>query len=167
MPEAGWPGRERDGRAGPRDERSVPRVPVARHGHPYSQRQARLADDRKDRMRKTPAGRRWRPRRRRDCGPARGRPGARSDDLITMAGAMQLAIGLLTAGVDSPELEEWAVHALIPEEPAAMGDLLAGSYVVSQLLLHELQDATGQPPGATLQRLAILAASLRGTPFTR
>ncbi len=115
-------------------------------------------------MRKTPAGRRWRPRRRKDRRPARGMPVARTDDIKTVAGAMQLAIGLLTAGVDSPELEEWAVHALIPDDPAAMGDLLAGSYVVSQLLLHELQDATGQPPGATLQKLAILAENLRGTP---
>jgi hypothetical protein len=94
-------------------------------------------------------------------------PGPRTDDLQIMAGAMQMAIGLLTAGADSPELEEWALRALIPEDPAAMGDFLAGSYIVSQLLLHELQEATGQPAAATLQRLAILAENLRGTPFTR
>ena len=29
----------------------------------------------------------------------------------TMAGAMQLAIGLLTASLDSPELEAWPVQA--------------------------------------------------------
>jgi len=58
---------------------------------------------------------------------------------------MQLAIGLLTASLDSPELEAWAVQALIPEDPAARGDFIAGLHVVSQLLLlllHELGDAT-------------------------
>ena len=124
-------------------------------------------DGQKDDMRKTPAGRRWRPRRHKNCGPGRSTPGARADDIQIMAGAMQLAIGLLTAGIDSPELEEWAVDALIPDDSAGMGDLLAGSYVVSQLLLQELQDATGQPPAATLQKLAVLAENLRGTPFTR
>jgi hypothetical protein len=77
---------------------------------------------------------------------------------------MQLAIGLLTASLDSPELEAWAVQALIPEDRAALGDFIAGLHVVSQLLLHELGDATGQPPAATLQRLAILAETRRGTP---
>jgi hypothetical protein len=77
---------------------------------------------------------------------------------------MQLAIGLLTASLDSPELEAWAVWALIPEDPAALGDFIAGLHVVSQLLLHELHNATGQPPAATLQKLAILAETRRGTP---
>ena len=81
-----------------------------------------------------------------------------------MAGAVQPAIGLLTASLDSPELEAWAVWALIPEDPTALGDFIAGLHVVSQLLLHELQDATGQPPAATLQKLAILAETWRGTP---
>ena len=31
----------------------------------------------------------------------------------TMAAAMQLAIALLTAGLDSPELEAWAAEALL------------------------------------------------------
>jgi len=56
------------------------------------------------------------------------------------------------------------VWALIPEDPAALGDLIAGLHVVSQLLLHEVHDATGQPPAATLQRLAILAETRPGTP---
>ena len=77
---------------------------------------------------------------------------------------MQLAIGLLTASLDSPELEAWAVQALIPEDRADLGDFIAGLHVVSQLLLHELGDATGQPPAATLQRLAFLAEARRGTP---
>ncbi|MEP7026608.1 MAG: hypothetical protein ABJB47_22950, partial [Actinomycetota bacterium] len=59
-----------------------------------------------------------------------------------------------------------AMLALTPETPAAMGDLLAGSYMISQLLLLELRDATGQAPAATLQRLAILAESLREMPLT-
>jgi len=77
---------------------------------------------------------------------------------------MQLAIGLLTASLDSPELEAWAAWTLIPEDPAALGDFIAGLHVVSQLLLHELQEATGQSPASTLQRLAILAETGRGTP---
>jgi uncharacterized RDD family membrane protein YckC len=83
-----------------------------------------------------------------------------------MASAMQLAIGLLTASLDSPELEAWAVWALIPEDPAALGDFLAGLHVVSQLLLHELQQATGQSAAATLQKLAILVETRPGTPST-
>lgn len=116
---------------------------------------------REDHTTGTPAKRhRWRPRR----GGSRERA-LRANDVQTMAaGAMQLAIGLLTASLDSPELEEWAVWALIPEDPAALGDFIAGLHVVSQLLLHELQDATGQPPAAILQKLAILAETRRGTP---
>jgi hypothetical protein len=38
--------------------------------------------------------------------------------------------------------------------------------VVSVLLLDELQEATGEPPAAILQRLAILAEHRRGTPST-
>jgi len=107
---------------------------------------------------------RWWPRRRRDRERALSAPTAGTDSVRTKAGALQLAIGLLTASLDSPELEAWAVWALIPEDPAALGDLLAGLHAVSLLLLHELQDATGQPPLAKLQELAILAETLRGTP---
>ena len=92
------------------------------------------------------------------------RPSAGAGNVPTMAGATQLAIGLLTASLDSPELEAWAVSAMIPVDPTALGDFMAGLHVVSQLLLHELQDATGQPPAATLQKLAILAETWRGTP---
>jgi hypothetical protein len=128
-----------------------------------------------------PAGRlRWRPRRRRDRGNARRAPGsgtagdqtAPSDQTVavraapgeTVAAAMQLAIALLTAGLDSPELEAWAVDALIPLDADGLGDFMAGLHVVSVLLLHELHEATGEPPGAILQRLAILAEHRRGTP---
>ena len=117
-------------------------------------------------MRKIPGGRRrWWPRRRAERGQARRGPGPDPDDGQTAAGALQLAIGLLTAGLDSPELEVWAVQVLIPEDPAALGDLIAGLYTVSHMLLYQLQDETRQSPAATLQQLAILAEARRGTPF--
>jgi hypothetical protein len=81
-----------------------------------------------------------------------------------VAVATQLAIGLLTASLDSPELEGWAVEALTPHDADGLGNFLAGLHVVSQRLLHELHEATGEQPEATLQRLAILAEHWRGTP---
>ena len=106
-------------------------------------------------MRDTP-GRRyrwWRLRRRRDRGRPSRTPAAGTDGGQAMAGgAMQMAIGLLTASLDSPE------------DPAALGDFIAGLRIISGLLLHELHEATGQPPPATLQRLAILAETRPGTP---
>ncbi|MDX6390276.1 MAG: hypothetical protein QOJ73_1339 [Streptosporangiaceae bacterium] len=121
---------------------------------------------REDHTKDPACGRRrcWRLRRRRNRGLARRTPVADSHGGQSAAGTMQLAIGLLTASLDSPELEAWAVWALIPEEPAALGDFVAGLHVVSQLLLHELYDATGQPPAATLQKLAILAEIQPETP---
>ncbi len=80
----------------------------------------------------------------------------------TVAAAMQLAIGLLTAGLDSPELEAWAVEALSPHDADGMGSFMAGLHVVSEVLLHELGEATGEPPEATMQRLAFLAEQWRG-----
>jgi hypothetical protein len=108
--------------------------------------------------------RRWWPRRSRDRGPARPAAPAGTDGGQPATGALQLAIGLLTASLDSPELETWALWALIPEDPAALGDFIAGLHVISQLLLHELHAATGQPPAATLQRLAMLAETWPATP---
>jgi hypothetical protein len=124
------------------------------------------AAGREDHATDTPGKRRrcWRPRRRRNRRPAPRTPEVGTDNVQTAAGAIQLAIGLLTASLDSPELEAWAAWALIPEDPAALGDLVAGLHVVSQLLLHELHEATGQSAAATLQRLAILAETGRGTP---
>ena len=127
-----------------------------------------------------PAGRlRGRPRRR-DRGNARRAPGsgtagdqtAPGDQTVavraapgeTVAAAMQLAIALLTAGLDSPELEAWAADALIPLDADGLGDFMAGLHVVSVLLLNELHEATGEPSAAILQRLAILAEHRRGTP---
>jgi hypothetical protein len=134
-----------------------------------------VAAGRQDHTTGTPAQRhRWRPRRRRDRGNARRTPatGTALDQTApgesapgdTVAAAMQLAIGLLTASLDSPELEAWAVQALTPHDADGLGNFMAGLHVVSELLLHELHEATGEPPEATLQRLAILAEHRRGTP---
>jgi hypothetical protein len=125
--------------------------------------------DRQDNTMGTPAQRhRWRPRRK-DRGDARRAPGtgtARDETAPgdTVAAAMQLAIGLLTASLDSPELEAWALAALTPHDAEGLGNFMVGLHVVSELLLYELHEATGEPPEATLQRLAILAEHRRGTP---
>jgi hypothetical protein len=130
---------------------------------------------RQDNMTDAPAGRlRWRPRRRRDRGNARRAPGSgiagdqtaavRAAPGETVAAAMQTAIALLTAGLDSPELEAWAADALTPLDADGLGDFMAGLHVVSMLLLDELHEATGEPSAAILQRLAILAEHGRGTP---
>jgi len=141
----------------------------------------------------TPARRRWRPRRRRDRGNARPGPGTaavkgqtaavqimageitpgeaaggepaavQTAPGETVAAATQLAIGLLTASLDSLALESWAVEALTPHDADGMANFMAGLHVVSELLLHELCEATGEPPEATLQRLAFLAERWRGT----
>jgi hypothetical protein len=89
--------------------------------------------------------------------PVRGAPGE------TMAAALQLVIALLTAGLDSPELEAWATDTLTPVDADGLGDFMAGLHVISLLLLSELHEATGEAPAATLQRLAILAEHWRGT----
>ena len=81
-----------------------------------------------------------------------------------VATAMQLAIAFLTAGLDSPELEAWAADALTPSDAEGLGDLIAGLHVISVLLLHELHEATEEPPPAILQRLALLAENGRGKP---
>jgi hypothetical protein len=117
-------------------------------------------------MTNTPGGRRWRPRARKIPAPARP-PGPASEDGLTAAGAMRLAIGLLTASLDSPELEEWAAWALIPEDPEALAGVIAGMHLVNLVLLGQLDEATGQSPSTTLQKLAILAAAGPEMPFTR
>ena len=91
--------------------------------------------------------------------PAKAAPGE------AMAAAMQLAIALLTAGLDSPELEAWAADALTPVDADGLADFMAGLHVISVLLLNELHEVTGEPSAAILQRLAILAERRRGTPF--
>ena len=94
----------------------------------------------------------------REIGAHRTAPGE------VIANAMELAIGLLTASEDSPELEAWAVAALTPIDADGLGDFMAGLHVVSELLLRELHEATGESPAAILQRLAIQAEHRRGTP---
>ncbi len=128
---------------------------------------------------------RWRPRDRRDRGNVRQAPesadggnrtarvqaapaetvAAETAPGETMAAAMQLAIALLTAGLDSPELEAWAAGALTPVDADGLGDFMAGLHVISVLLLNELHEVTGEPSAEILQRLAILAERKRGTPF--
>jgi hypothetical protein len=138
---------------------------------------------------------RWRPRHRRDRGNVRPAPesaagGNRTAQVQpapaetmpnetmsaeampveaapgeTMAAAMQLAIALLTAGLDSPELEAWAADTLTPVDVGGLADFMAGLHVISVLLLNELHEVTGEPSAAILQRLAILAERQRGTPL--
>ena len=115
---------------------------------------------------------RWRPRRRRDRGNARQASAPDSGgDLTartraapreTVAAAMQLAIALLTAGLDSPELEAWAADTLTPIDADGLADFMVGLHVLSVLLLNELHEATGEPSAAILQRLAVLAERQRG-----
>ena len=69
-----------------------------------------------------------------------------------MADAMQLAIALLTAGLESPELETWAADALTPLDADGLADFMAGLHVVSVLLLYELHEAMGEPSAASLQK---------------
>jgi hypothetical protein len=117
--------------------------------------------------------RRWRPRRHRGGGLSGRAPGtdAAGDQAAdgpaspgeAAAAAVQLAVGLLTASLDSPELEGWAVEALTPHDADGLGNFMAGLHVVSQRLLHELYEATGEQPEDTLRRLAILAEHWRGT----
>jgi hypothetical protein len=133
---------------------------------------------------------RWGSRRRRDRGNARRAPGSATgadqtmrmqaapeettaDETTaaeaapgeTMAAAMQLAVALLTASLDSAELGAWAADTLTPVDTRGLGDLMAGLHVISVLLLDKLHEATGEPPAAILQRLAIMAERQRGTPF--
>ena len=94
------------------------------------------------------------------CRPPPARPRAAPGE--TLAAAMQLAIALLTAGLDSAELEAWAVDELIPVDADGLADFMAGLHVISVVLLNELHEATGEPPAAILQRLAIQAERRRG-----
>src|ERR1700758_1802779 len=109
-------------------------------------------------MKNTPGRRRWRPATRKIPRPACPVEPA-GDDGPTAASSMQLAIGLLTASLDSPELEEWAAWTLIPEAQEALASVIAGLHLVSLLLLYQLHEATGQSPASALQKLALAAAA--------
>ena len=144
-------------------QNGLPEPPAGRAGHTTDKQSRRL---------------RWRPRRphrggaprapESDTGgdqaapvwalPVRGEPGR------ACAAAVQLAIALLTAGLDSPELEAWAAETLVPVDADGLGDFMAGLHVISVLLLNELHEVTEEPPAAILQRLAMLAERRRGTP---
>jgi hypothetical protein len=76
-----------------------------------------------------------------------------------MADAMQLAIALLTAGLDSPELETWAADALTPLDADGLAGFMAGLHVIS--VLHE---ATGEPSAAILQTAGDPGGAPAGTP---
>jgi hypothetical protein len=115
-------------------------------------------------MTSTPGGRRRRRRTREIPEPARpAEPASQASPPV--GSAMQLAIGLLTASLDSPELEEWAAWALVPEDPDALASVIAGLHLVGLSLLHQLHEETGQPPESTLRKLAIAAAAGRQPPL--
>src|SRR5258708_30458616 len=93
-----------------------------------------------DDMKNAPARRLrcWRPGRGRNRGPGRraagtGAPRGQAAAGETMAAAMQLAIGLLTASLDSPELEALAVETLTPHDPDGLGHLMARPPLRSEL----------------------------------
>jgi hypothetical protein len=72
-------------------------------------------------MTDTPCRRRcsWRPRRRRNRGLARRTPAAGTDRVQTAAGAMQPAIGLLTASLDPlRKIRSW--RELTPDDKTAI-----------------------------------------------
>src|SRR5258708_20222534 len=80
----------------------------------------------------------WRPVRGRDRGPGRraagtGGPPGQAAVGETVAAAMQLAIGLLTASLDSPGLETVALKALTPHDAAGLGNFMAAFPLVPTL----------------------------------
>ena len=108
--------------------------------------------------------RRWRPRIRKPPELAALPARAARQTRLTAADSTQLAIALLTASLDSPELEAWAAQDLIPEDPWALADVIAGLLMVNLLVLRELHEATGRPPSATLRKISISIAAGPGTP---
>jgi hypothetical protein len=74
--------------------------------------------------------------------------------LAVLAAAAGPAPGLAAAATDAVQRIQ---RLLSPAEPL---------HLVNLLLLHQLHEATGQPPAATLQKLAISAAAGPETPFT-
>jgi hypothetical protein len=92
----------------------------------------------------------WRTRRRRNQGNARRAPG--TDPAGGQGAAMPAAP------------PAWAADTLPPPGAEGLADLMAGLNVISVLLLHELHEATEEPPPAILQRLALLAENRRRPP---
>jgi hypothetical protein len=77
---------------------------------------------------------------------------------------IQRAIGVMCAGLDSTELQMWAMDTLIPRDSDGLSDFLAALYVMARVLMGELNEATGEPREQILQRLALEAERGRGHP---
>jgi hypothetical protein len=146
-----------------RDRVNAPRVPGSEVGGDQTARE-RTAREQTPRE-QTPREQTPREQTPREQTPREQTPREQTASGETRAAAMQLAIALLTAGLDSPELEAWAANELTPIDADGLGDFMAGLHVISVLLLNELHEVTGEPSAAILQRLAILAERQRGTPF--
>lgn len=102
-----------------------------------------------------------------ELGPA-GQPSVpetrpRSD--IVTADGLHGVIGVLSAGLDSTELQNWAMDTLIPRDTEGLSDFLAALYVMARVLLGEVRDATGEPREEILQRLALTVENGRGKPL--
>jgi hypothetical protein len=141
-----------------RDRVNAPRVPGSEVGGDQTARERTVREQ-------TPREQTPREQTPREQTPREQTPRQQTASGETRAAAMQLAIALLTAGLDSPELEAWAADELTPIDADGLGDFMAGLHVISVLLLNELHEVTGEPSAAILQRLAILAERQRGTPF--
>jgi hypothetical protein len=79
-------------------------------------------------------------------------------EAVTVDG-IQRAIGVMCAGLDSTELQTWAMDELIPRDGEGLSDFLAALYVMARVLLGELGSATGQSREEILQRLALRVAN--------
>lgn len=84
---------------------------------------------------------------------------------VVSAEGIQRAIGVLSAGLDSTELQVWAMDELIPRDSDGLSDFLAALYVMDRVLLGELCEATGEPREEILQRLALRVENGRGRPM--
>ena len=78
---------------------------------------------------------------------------------------IQRAIGVMCAGLDSTELQMWAMDTLIPRDGDGLSDFLAALYVMARVLMGELHEATGESRERILQRLALAAECGRGHTF--
>ncbi len=81
------------------------------------------------------------------------------------ADGIQRAIGVLCAGLDSTELQVWAMDELIPPDSDGLSDFLGGLYVMARVLLGELREATGETREEILQRLALRVEGGPETPL--
>jgi hypothetical protein len=100
-----------------------------------------------------------------DCPAAGGPPAPNRETEAVSAEGIQRAIGVLSAGLDSTELQVWAMDELIPRDSDGLSDFLAALYVMDRVLLGELCEATGEPREEILQRLALRVENGRGKPL--